>query len=167
MRIDAETPPLYAASVPVFRHYLERMSGMVALADEAALQHRLADTFPARQQFATAAGFTLRIACPLAGRELPSLPEALGPRLAVARALLGGMRPDEFQGAESLIITHMAGISEVSQTGADFLFRFGLPNFFFHLTMGYAALRAAGVPLGKADFDGFHAYPADFRHPDA
>jgi uncharacterized protein len=165
LRHDAATPPLYAASVPVFRHYLERMSGMVALADEAALAHRLADTFPARQQFATAAGFTLRIACPLAGRELPSLPEALGPRLAVARALLGGMRPEEFRDAETLIITHQAGFSEVSQTGADFLYRFGLPNFFFHLTMGYAALRAAGVPLGKADFDGFHAYPADFRFP--
>ena len=166
MRIDAEIPPLYAASVPVFRHFLERMSGMVALADEAALAHRIADTFPARQQFATAAGFTLRVACPLAGRELPSLPEALGPRLAVARALLGGMRPDEFIGSESLMITHVAGFSEVTQTGVDFVYRFGLPNFFFHLTMGYAALRDAGVPLGKADIDGFHAYPADFRFPD-
>jgi uncharacterized protein len=29
--------------------------------------------------------------------------------------------------------------------------------------MGYAALRAAGADLGKADFDGLQAYPADFR----
>ena len=29
--------------------------------------------------------------------------------------------------------------------------------------MGYAALRAAGVPLGKADFDGLHSYPPDFH----
>lgn len=29
-----------------------------------------------------------------------------------------------------------------------------LPNFFFHLTTGYAILRAKGVPLGKADFLG-------------
>jgi hypothetical protein len=28
--------------------------------------------------------------------------------------------------------------------------------------MGYAALRAAGLPLGKADFDGFHHYPPGF-----
>ena len=41
----------------------------------------------------------------------------------------------------------------------------GMPNFFFHLTMGYAALRAAGVPLGKADFDGFHVYPEGFEFP--
>ncbi len=45
----------------------------------------------------------------------------------------------------------------------EFLHLYGLPNFFFHLTMGYAALRAAGVRLGKADFDGFHSYPDDFR----
>jgi hypothetical protein len=29
--------------------------------------------------------------------------------------------------------------------------------------MGYAALRAVGVPLGKEDFDGIHSYPAGFR----
>jgi hypothetical protein len=51
----------------------------------------------------------------------------------------------------------------LEQTGAEFLHLYGIPNFFFHLTMGYAALRAAGVPLGKADFDGLHSYPADFR----
>ena len=140
---------------------------MVTLANEAALAERLADMLPARQQLAMAAGLTMRITCPLAGRDLPDLPEALGPRLAVARALLGGMRPEEFQGADALVITHQAGFSEVSQSGRDFLYRFGLPNFFFHLTMGYAALRVAGVPLGKADFDGFHAYPPDFRLSDA
>jgi uncharacterized protein len=54
----------------------------------------------------------------------------------------------------------------LDQTGADFLYLYGLPNFFFHLTMGYAALRAAGADLGKADFDGFHAYAAGFRFSD-
>jgi hypothetical protein len=154
---------MYQASVPVFRHYLSRVSDIVAVAGPDALDARIADSFPARQQFATAAGFALRIACPLAGREVPDLPQGLGPRLAVARAMLGAMTPSEFDGAESRIIRHRAGFSELEQTGSEFLYLYGLPNFFFHLTMGYAALRAAGVPLGKADFDGFHAYPADFR----
>jgi uncharacterized protein len=30
--------------------------------------------------------------------------------------------------------------------------------------MGYAALRQAGVELGKADFDGLHWYPANFSY---
>lgn len=154
---------MYQASVPVFRHYLSRVSDIVAVAGSDALDARIADSFPARQQFATAAGFALRVACPLAGREVPDLPQGLGPRLAVARALLGSMSPADFEGAETRVIRHKAGFAELEQTGSEFLFLYGLPNFFFHLTMGYAALRAAGVPLGKADFDGFHAYPADFH----
>lgn len=154
---------MYQASVPVFRHYLSRVSDIVAVAGPDALDARIADSFPARQQFATAAGFSLRVACPLAGREVPDLPQGLGPRLAVARALLGSMTPADFAGAETRVIRHRAGFAELEQTGAEFLHLYGLPNFFFHLTMGYAALRAAGVPLGKADFDGFHSYPDDFR----
>jgi uncharacterized protein len=154
---------MYQASVPVFRHYLSRVSDIVAVAGPDALDARIADSFPARQQFATAAGFALRVTCPLAGREVPDLPQGLGPRLAVARAMLGAMVPAEFEGAETRVIRHRAGFAELEQTGSEFLYLYGLPNFFFHLTMGYAALRAAGVALGKADFDGFHAYPADFR----
>ena len=103
------------------------------------------------------------MACPLAGREVPHLPAALAPRLAVVRALLGAMRPSEFEGAEDRVIRHEAGFAVLEQDGASFLHLYGIPNFFFHLTMGYAALRAAGMPLGKADFDGLHSYPADFR----
>ena len=154
---------MYQASVPVFRHYLSRVSDIVAVAGPDALDARIADSFPARQQFATAAGFALRITCPLAGREVPDLPQGLGPRLAVARALLGSMTPADFDGAETRVIRHKAGFADLEQSGAEFLYLYGMPNFFFHLTMGYAALRAAGVVLGKADFDGFHAYPADFR----
>lgn len=153
---------IYQASVPVFRHYLGRIAAIVETAGPAALEAKVADAFPAGQQFATAAGFSLRIACPLAGREVPDLPSALGPRLAVARAMLGAMAPQDFAGAETRIIRHTAGFAELEQTGEEFLLLYGLPNFFFHLTMGYAALRAAGVPLGKADFDGLHSYPAGF-----
>lgn len=154
---------MYQASVPVFRHYLSRISDIVAVAGPDALDAQIADAFPARQQFATAAGFAIRVVCPLAGREVPDLPQALGPRLAVARAMLGAMTPAEFEGAETRSIRHRAGFADIEQSGAEFLYLYGLPNFFFHLTMGYAALRAAGVPLGKADFDGFHTYPEGYH----
>jgi hypothetical protein len=154
---------MYQATVPVFRHYLARVAGMAEKAGPEALAAQIGDSFPAARHFAVAAGFALRIACPLAGRAIPDLPEALGPRLAVARALLGAMQPAEFEGAEARVIHHTAGFAELEQTAPDFLYLYGLPNFFFHLTMGYAALRSAGVPLGKADFDGFHSYPPDFR----
>lgn len=153
---------MYQATVPVFRHYLARMAEMAETAGPEALEARIADSFPAGQHFATAAGFSLRVACPLAGREVPDLPRALGPRLAVARAVLGAMSPADFAGAEDRIIRHEAGFAVLEQTAGEFLHLYGLPNFFFHLTMGYAALREAGVPLGKADFDGFHSYPDGF-----
>ena len=60
------------------------------------------------------------------------------------------------------MIVHRAGFADLEQDGASFLHLYGMPNFLFHVTMGYAALRAAGVALGKADFDGFHDYPAGF-----
>lgn len=157
-------PPLYVASVPVFRHYLGRAQGIAERAGPALLASaRLADSFSAGQHLATAAGFALRVACPLAGREVPDLPGALAPRLAVARATLGAMKPAEFEGAEARTISHRAGFADLDQTAEQFLMLFGLPNFFFHLTMGYASLRAAGLALGKEDFDGLHAYPPEFR----
>ncbi|PJF09114.1 DUF1993 family protein [Pseudorhodobacter sp. MZDSW-24AT] len=154
---------MYSATVPVFRHYLAQMAGIVEKAGRGAMTAQIADSFSASQHFATAAGFSLRVACPLAGRAVPDLPAALAPRMAVARATLGAMKPAEFEGAADRVIHHRAGFADLEQPAQDFLFLYGLPNFFFHVTMGYAALRAAGVPLGKADFDGLHAYPPDFH----
>jgi uncharacterized protein len=155
---------LYQASVPVFLHYLGQMRGMV----QGDLTARVADAFPAGQQFATAVGFTLRVAGPLAGRPVPVLDgptDATGvlARIAGAEGTLRALLPADFTGAEARMIRHKAGHAMLEQTGTDFLHLYGLPNFFFHLTMGYAALRNAGAPLGKTDFDGFHAYPAGFR----
>ncbi|MFN3724176.1 MAG: DUF1993 family protein [Paracoccaceae bacterium] len=149
---------MYHATVPVFRHYLAQMAGIVDKAGRAAMTAQIADSLTASEHFATAAGFTLRIACPLAGREVPNLPTALAPRMAVARATLGAMKPAEFEGAADRIIHHRAGLTDLDQSAHDFVFLYGLPNFFFHATMGYASLRASGVPLGKGDFDGFHVY---------
>jgi uncharacterized protein len=42
--------------------------------------------------------------------------------------------------------------------GLPFLRDYALPNFYFHLTICYAILRIAGVPLGKQDFEGTPIY---------
>lgn len=153
------TPPLYTASVPVLRHYLARVQEIAERAAPEALAARIADSFPAGQHFASAAGYALRIAFPLVGRALPELPQALAPRLAVARASLGALRPEDFAGAEARVIRHQAGEAWHAQGAEAFLHLYGMPNFLFHVTMGYATLRQAGMALGKADFDGFHHYP--------
>jgi uncharacterized protein len=149
---------LHAASVPVFLHYLPRIA---ALAGAGELTARLADGFTAGQNLSTAVGFSLRACCPLAGVAIPDLPDGLAAQVAFAKATLRALNPADFDPTRR--ITHRAGFADLDQSAPDYLHLFALPNFFFHLTMGYAALRAAGVVLGKADFDGWHAYPAGFR----
>lgn len=165
-------PALYTASVPVFLHYFERIEGLVARTggDAALLRGQLApDMFTAGQQMATAVNFALRVAYPLAGRAVPVAgdyaPDAPGvmARLRAAETALNALDPVEFEGAETRLIRHRAGFAELEQTGADFLHLFGMPNFLFHTCMAFAVLRAGGLEIGKADFDGQHDYPHGFR----
>lgn len=145
------TPPLYSASVPVFRHYLARVSDLVERAGMAALAAPAADGLTAGQHFAAAAGVAMAAACPLAGRAVPDLPAALPPRLAVARAVLLAMRPANFEGAAARPIRH--GADDGAADAAQDLHLWAMPRFVFHIAMGHAALRAAGVDPGIAEFD--------------
>lgn len=160
---------LYAASVPVFLHYLGQMRGLVTLPG-ADLNAAVGDAFPAHQQFATAANFSLRVTLPLAGRQV-ILPEPGRDRAGLCRQIdavcdvLRLLPPADFIGAESRVIPHRAGQADLAQTGAEYLHLYGMPNFFFHMSMGYAALRASGLPLGKGYFDGYHRYPTDIPTP--
>lgn len=165
-------PALYRASVPVFLHYLDRIAGLidkVAVQDQV-LSARLApDMFTCAEQLATAIDFAPRISYPLAGQTAPDTPDAgmdivgLQKRLAAARAALVALNPADFDGAQDRTIQHRAGFAELDQSGADFLQLFGLPNFFFHLSMAFAVIRSQGIDIGKADFDGLHDYPQGFR----
>ncbi len=161
---------LHDATLPVIRHYLGRLDAIVARAAEADLERRLAeDVFPAGLQFRTAQNFALRAVFPVLGREVPKL-AGIGQTRAILlarsdeiRALLAPLGPADFAGASARPVRHRAGEGEIEQDGADYATRFALPNFFFHLVTGYATLRAGGVALGKADFDGLHSYPPGFR----
>lgn len=165
-----EFPPLYAASVPVFRHYLARLQGFLdrCAARDAVLSVRLVpDMFTCGQQIATATGFALRTAFPLAGHPVPALADpppdraGLSARIAAAQAALATLDPAAFAGPRR--IRHRAGFADLDQSGGDFLHLFGMPNFLFHTTMAFAILRTNGIEIGKADFDGLHDYPPGFR----
>lgn len=166
------TPPLYTASVPVFRHYLDRARGLLDRVggDEAILSARLApDMLTCAEQFATAAGFSLRTSYPLAGEPVPVFPDlgmdagGLEARIVFADDRLLALMPEAFEGAETRRVQHRAGFAELDQSGREFLTLFGMPNFMFHLSMAFAILRQNGVEIGKADFDALHDYPHGFR----
>jgi hypothetical protein len=175
-RMEADLAPgLYRASVPVFLALLDRLAATLARAEavageelDAALETRpAARMLPAGRQLATAVQFTLRIAYPLAEQRPPELrggfdAAGLRGRIAEARELLAALEPAAFDGAETRLVRAQAGFAQLDLAGEAFLHGFGLPNLYFHHAMAHVALKQAGVPLGKADFDGLHDYPEGF-----
>jgi len=147
--------------VPVFLHYLGNLKAILARVRgrELLLHAQLApDMMNAATQMHVCANYSLRIAFPLAGKPVPDReggpeggPDAyrlppLAPfsstdaadieaRIDAVLAALRSLVPADFAGAESRPITHSAGPAELTQPGADFLHLYGMPNFFFHLSM--------------------------------
>jgi hypothetical protein len=168
-------PALYRASVPVFLAVLARLAAMLDRAEaalgggiDAALARPPADgMLPAGRQVATAVQFTLRVAYPLAGRRAPEVrggfdAAGLRGRIEEACALLAALPAEDFLGAETRPVRVQAGFADLSLDGEALVQGFGLPNLYFHQAMAHVALKQAGVPLGKADFDGLHDYPEGF-----
>lgn len=156
----------------LFLHYLARLRDLlqrIASFDGAVAGKRLhPDMAPLLQQARTAIGFTLRTSCPLAGREIVSfaegeltLPGVLLELDATVR-YLSGIPDADFGDIDALNVNTTAGFAELDLPGWDYYLMYAVPNFFFHYAMVYAIARQAGVPVGKADFDGYHAYPPGF-----
>lgn len=165
---------LFQATVPVFQHYIQRIDSIIGgLTNGGALAAQLVpDTFTAGEHFASAQGFALRTVFPLMDRDIPSLSteecdaSGLRRRGREVRDLLAAISPSDFCVSPDRRIHHRAGFADLTQDATQFVTLYALPNFFFHATMGYATLRASGVPLGKTDFDGQHSYPCGFSFDD-
>lgn len=64
------------------------------------------------------------------------------------------MAPETLEGSETRTVELPTGGATRSFNGADYLFGFGIPNFYFHVTTAYDILRSQGVAIGKRDFLG-------------
>lgn len=67
---------------------------------------------------------------------------------------LESLKPEQFAGAEQRRVVVPLRTRTLDMTAMDFLQRWTLPNFYFHLTTAYNILRHNGVTLGKLDFLG-------------
>ncbi|MFZ6654606.1 DUF1993 domain-containing protein [Undibacterium sp. TJN19] len=163
---------MYAASVPVLNQMLDSMSDVLSkaeahataknIAPEAYLQARLfPDMFPLVRQVQIGADFAKGIAGRLAQVDLPSYEDneqtfaELQARIAKTKAFIATLDAAKFEGSEGRDVVLRPGTpKEKTFSGTAYLFSYGLPQFFFHVTTTYAILRHNGVDLGKKDFMG-------------
>ncbi|OGZ45427.1 MAG: hypothetical protein A3C84_00235 [Candidatus Ryanbacteria bacterium RIFCSPHIGHO2_02_FULL_48_12] len=128
--------------------------------DFANLMHdRLA---PDMYDFVVQIRIACRNACDFAaqasGRPMPTLEKKqdetimeLRLRIETALTLLRSIQPAEIDGAEDKKMT-LYFMPGKYMLGHEFVTQYLQPNFYFHVVIAYAILRARGVPLGKADY---------------
>lgn len=156
---------IHQASAPVFTRALANLSAMMdkalaaGLSEATLLEARLApDMHPFPRQIQMASDSAKGAVARLAGVEVPSMPDTettvaeLKARIDATLAFINSIEPAAFDGAEDREIVLKFPQGEMKFAGCDFLTGFALPNFFFHITIAYALLRANGAPIGKMDF---------------
>lgn len=151
-----------------FQHYLGRIEHLLQRIPDDCLGASLApDMLSLAEHARTAIQFSLRILCPLLHRELPDFEAqqltraSLQRQLELTRTFIDEL-PAWSDAGDQQRIHERAGFADLDFSAADFAYLYGLPNFYFHLSMVYAIARAQGVPLSKGDFDGWHRYPDGF-----
>jgi hypothetical protein len=166
------TAPLYDASVPLMVRALKATSGFLTkaeawaterkIAPEALIEARLApDMHPLRRQIHMASDAAKGPAARLSQSENPSMPdveatfEELQSRIAKTVDFLTSRDPATFEGAETRPVTLKFPHRTVEfASGAEYLYGFALPNFYFHVSAAYLILRHNGLAIGKMDFLG-------------
>ncbi|NML11816.1 DUF1993 domain-containing protein [Sphingobium sp. AR-3-1] len=162
---------LYDLTIPVFVRGLTALSGLLdkgaAYAAEQGIDpatltgaQLIADMKPltAQVQFAcdTAKGTVTRLGElePVAMPDDEQTFAQLQARIAKTIALLEAVPRETIDGREDATVVLKIPGGEIPFTGRSHVQTFSLPNFYFHLTITYALLRQAGVPVGKMDFLG-------------
>jgi hypothetical protein len=156
---------LYDASAPVFAGMLRNMRAWLDKAaaekDPAALVEArlIEDMKPLTAQYQFASDSAKNAIARLIGETAPSMPDTeatlaeLQERCDKTVAYIESVDPAAFAGAdEREVVMKFPNGTGYRFTGADYLRRFALPNFYFHATTAYAILRAQGVSLGKPDY---------------
>ncbi|MBN9017444.1 MAG: DUF1993 family protein [Rhizobiales bacterium] len=170
---------LHAVSVPVLLRYLGQLDRMLARLGAFAETERRSEAtllasslaggmFDLKHQVLIASGFAIRALLPVAPSLEPLLAEKAVTleelRAVIARrsAALAALDPAMIDAMAESTARERAGEAVVETDALSFVTLYALPNFFFHLVTAYGIMRQIGIPLGKADFDGFHAYPPGF-----
>jgi hypothetical protein len=162
---------LYDVSIPVMTLGLTNLSAILDKAaahaeakkadPQAFAQARLiVDMFSLARQVQTACDTAKGAAARLAGVDVPKHEDTettlgeLKARIAKTLDFIQSVKPEQLKGAETRAIVLTFPRLTLKFNGLDYVRKFVLPNFFFHVTVAYALIRSNGVDIGKADFLG-------------
>lgn len=167
-------PSMYSFSVPVFQRGLQSLSAYLdkieahaaekGIAPEELVSARLIDDMlPLSGQFQRASDSAKLAIVRLTGIEAPRFEDNettvadLRERLKKTQDFLATITPATMEGTETREVTVSPGGNKTVFTGEDYLAKFALPNFFFHVTTAHAILRSRGLPVGKMTYLGSFA----------
>ena len=163
---------LYQAFVPSCRQMLGSLSGILTRAEEhcaetgidptSLVQSKLIDdmfplSFQVKQTAIHSATAIQSVRNGVFSPDRSQPPQdfaGLKAKLAEADSFLAALDPAEIDALVGQDMRFEFGDIKLPYTAEDFLLSFSQPNFYFHVSMAYAILRAQGVPLGKRDYLG-------------
>ena len=160
---------MYDASVPVLKHMLNNLAVILQKSAEHADSRKIEpgvlvnarlfpDMFPLVRQVQIATDQAKGCAARLAGVAIPSFEDnettfdELLARIAKTPAFLASVEAQQIDGSEDRDIVLQLHEVKLEFKGQDYLLKWVLPNFYFHVTTAYNILRHNGVEIGKRDF---------------
>ena len=162
---------MYSASTPVFVKMLTNLLGWLDKAEAHAAAKKFDVNVLTGVRFAPdmlAFPKQIQVACDtakfcvarLAGVESPKFEDnettiaELRERVRKTIDYLQSVPAAQIEGSDSREVVLPRRDGPITLTGENYLLRFALPNFYFHVTTAYALLRHNGVEVGKSNFLG-------------
>jgi hypothetical protein len=162
---------MYDSSIPALKQTLGSLSAILAKTAEHAKSRKIdpgvfinarlfPDMFPLVRQIQIATDQAKGCAARLARVDIPKYEDsettidALQARIAQTIAFLDSFTAQQIDGSEDAEIVFELHEIKLEFTGQSYLFKWVLPNFYFHATTAYNILRHNGVDIGKRDFLG-------------
>jgi hypothetical protein len=162
---------MYKLSVPVFIRGLNVLAGLLDKAESHAASKKIPledlfnarlapDMLPLSAQIQRVSDTSKNTIGRLTGTAAPSFPDdeknfgELRERIAKTIAYLETVKPSDLENSDTREITVTFGKLSFTFAGDDYVLKFALPNFFFHVTTAHGILRNQGVAVGKVDFLG-------------
>jgi uncharacterized protein len=162
---------MYKLSVPVFIRGLNVLAGLLDKAEAHAAERKIPlddlfnarlapDMLPLSGQIQRVSDTSKNAIGRLTGVPAPSFPDEektfaeLRERIAKTIAFLETVKPSDLEKSDSRDVTISFSKVKFTFSGDDYLLKFALPNFFFHVTTTHDILRNQGVAIGKVDYLG-------------